>query len=299
MTSKKPSILAFCGLILLLGASLALTDRYFLRQNKGFCQWQIYSRETTRKLWDEKTFSSVSSDDLQTIFKRPFTYLSKGHQSVAFESSDGQYVLKFYRFPTHMRPLGWMYRPISRFSQKRMAIWEYNKAKFSETRESHLLAFSEFGKESGLIAIHMDKSFNCPYIAQIKDPLGMGYEVLLKDTYFLVQRKGSLFFPTLDAYVKAGKISEAQEVIYNTISFIMERSKKRIKDEDAILEKNYGLVGTHLFQLDTGRLHRESSLSNFQIAKNDAVIITEPLKNWLQAVSPELLQYYQDILEKI
>ena len=90
-----------------------------------------------------------------------------------------------------------------------------------------------------------------------------------------------------------------KEMIHNVLTFIVQRSLKGLKDDDAVLQKNYGLLGTKLFQLDTGRLKKNFSLMKLSAAKEEARIIVEPLRNRLQALSPELLQYYNDTLEEI
>lgn len=295
---RKTIFWLISGLIVLLGAFIGM-NRFFLRHNKGFCIGQIYSSQPVKGSWDAKSSSIASSEELKEIFSQPFSYLGKGHQSVVFESEDKKYVLKFYKFPSHMKTGGWMAEPLSRFTDKRKAIRCYNENKFIETKASHLLAFTDFQEESGLIAVQMNKTNNCPYIVSLKDPLLHPYQVALKDTFFVLQKKGELIFPTLTTLVKEGKIDEVKAIIDNVLSFVIQRSFKGIKDEDAILEKNYGLLRSHLFQLDTGRLKINSSMKNQEDAKNEALKVTEPLKNWLSNVSPELLQYYLSSVEKI
>lgn len=286
------------GLILLTIAFVSM-NRFFLRHNKGFCIGQIYSTQPIDGAWDPSSYSSVSLEELEDILTQSYSYLEKGHQSVVFESEDKNYVLKFYRFPSHMRVAGWMARPVTRFTDKRKAIRNYDENKFVETKKSHILAFKSLREESGLIAVHMNKSENCPYTVNIKDPLNHPYQVALKDTFFVVQKKGQLIFPTLAELIREGKVTEAQSIINNTTSFVLTRSLKGIKDEDPILEKNYGLLGSHLFQLDTGRLKISPSIKNIEDAKNEALTITEPLKNWLSSVSPDLLEHYLNNIEKI
>jgi len=298
-TSSKKTIIWLLSGLIIFTISLVITNRFFLQHNKGFCIGQIYSTQPIDGSWDPSSSSSVSTLELQDILTQSYSYLEKGHQSVVFESEDKNYVLKFYRFPSHMRVTGWMSRPLTRFTDKRKAIRNYDENKFVETKKSHLLAFDALRQESGLIAVHMSKSENCPYTVHIKDALNHPYQVALKDTFFVLQRKGQLIFPTLSELIKQGRISEAQSIIDNTISFVLMRSSKGIKDEDPILEKNYGLLGSYLFQLDTGRLKISSSIKKPEDAKSEALTITEPLKNWLSIVSPDLLQYYLNTTEKI
>ena len=298
-SSKKPATIALITLCLLLGGSFSLLDRHFTRNNKGFCVWQIYSHQPQNTSWDERGSSSLATQELQQVFSQGFSYLGHGHQSLAFECNDGQFVLKFYRFPGEMRVNGWMVRPITRFKNKRRAIQKYDENKFIQTKLSHALSYDCFKEESALLAIHLEKSLNCPYVVTLTDHLHAQYTVPLKDTCFILQKKGELFFPTLDKLFKEERIPELKEMIHNVLTFIVQRSLKGLKDDDAVLQKNYGLLGTKLFQLDTGRLKKNFSLMKLSAAKEEARIIVEPLRNRLQALSPELLQYYNDTLEEI
>ncbi|MCX6989720.1 MAG: hypothetical protein NTX49_01450 [Chlamydiae bacterium] len=298
-SSKKPATIALITLCLLLGGSFSLLDRHFTRNNKGFCVWQIYSHQPQNTSWDERGSSSLTTQELQEVFSQGFSYLGHGHQSLAFESNDGQFVLKFYRFPGEMRVNGWIVRPITRFKNKRRAIQKYDENKFIQTKLSHALSYDCFKEESALLSIHLEKSLNCPYVVTLTDHLHAQYTVPLKDTCFILQKKGELFFPTLDKLFKEERIPELKEMIHNVLTFIVQRSLKGLKDDDAVLQKNYGLLGTKLFQLDTGRLKKNLSLMKLSAAKEEARIIVEPLRNRLQALSPELLQYYNDTLEEI
>jgi hypothetical protein len=297
--SKKPATIALITICLLLGGSFSLLDRHFIRSNKGFCVWQIYSQQPQNTSWDEKSFSSLTSQELQEVFSQGFSYLGHGHQSLAFESKDEKYVLKFYRFPGEMRINGWMVRPITRFKNKRRAIQKYNENKFIQTKLSHTLSYNTFKEESALLAIHLEKSVDCPYVVTLTDHLHARYAVPLKDTCFILQKKGDLFFPTLEKLFEENRIPELKEMINDVLTFIVDRSLKGLKDDAPVLEKNYGLLDNKLFQLDTGRLKKNFSLTERSAAKEEARFIVEPLKNRLESLSPELLQYYNKTLEEI
>ena len=103
----------------------------------------------------------------------------------------------------------------------------------------------------------------------------------------------------MDKLFKEERIPELKEMIHDVLIFIVDRSLKGLKDDDPVLEKNYGLIDNKLFQLDTGRLKENFSLTDHFSAKEEARIIAEPLKKRLEALSPELLQYYNKTLEGI
>lgn len=296
--TKHPKLL-FLSLLAVYVLSLSYIDRCVLKANKGFCVWELYSQEKPKGQWDEKNNSYLSSDEIADIFNQPLCYLGRGHQSVAFLTKKGDYVVKFYRFPVHMRPMGFVAQPLSSFKQQRRSIEEYDKRKFTQTIESHKLAFKELKEEGALVLTHLNKTKDTSYRAHLIDPLGKKYVVDLMDTIFIVQKKGELLFPRLKVLIEQKQEALAQKIIKNTVLFLQERSAKGYLDKDAMLSKNYGLIADELFQLDTGRLEKADHKLSAEEIKKEVVEITESLKYWLLDKSPELYSYFSEIINTL
>ncbi|MCX6988487.1 MAG: hypothetical protein NTZ52_03140 [Chlamydiae bacterium] len=278
---------------------LTWTDHFFFKHNKGFSIWHLYSRSKEYSIWDQEMDTKLPLSTLKGIFAEPFTYLGRGHQSIVFESADHEYVLKLCSIHSHLRAFGWLKHPLSRMTTKRKVIEARNITKLTETKKSHAFAFSALESGSGIVLIHMNKSENFPLNAVVRDPLGYTYTLPLKETFFLLQKKGTLIFPTLQHFLHAGQISQAKAAIENLLTFIHDRSLKGIKDDDPVLEKNYGFYGTTPFQLDTGRLRQDETLTNKGLAKKETIAITEALESWLTHISPELLAHYRETLDRL
>ncbi|MEI8329588.1 MAG: hypothetical protein WCG14_06290 [Chlamydiia bacterium] len=278
---------------------LTWTDHFFFKHNKGFSIWHLYSSSKQYSSWDQETDTKLPLPALKGIFAEPFTYLGRGHQSIVFESADHEYVLKLCSIHSDLRPFGWLKRPLSRMTTKRKVIESRNITNLTETKKSHSFAFSSLESGSGIMLIHMNKSENFPLNVVLIDPLGYTYTLPLKETFFLLQKKGTLIFPTLQHFLHAGQISQAKAAIENLLTFIHDRSLKGIKDDDPVLEKNYGFYGTTPFQLDTGRLRPDETLTNKALAKKETVTITEGLQSWLTQTSPELLAHYRAALDRL
>ena len=296
MGTKKYPMYSFICLILLFAIALCYLDRQMLHANKGFCMWELYSKEGKRQPWDIEKYCLISKQELHDIFSSPLSFLGKGHQSSAFLSSDGNYVVKFYRFPTHMRPFGRFMRPFSAFKEKRQKIELYDHKKFQETLLSYSLAFNEMTGPSALVAVHLNKSSDIELNASLIDTLGAHHLASLDETIFIVQKKGELLFPHLESLLREGKMSEVKSVISQTIYFLFERARSPYQDSDAMLCKNYGLLNGHLFQLDTGRLQKRKEMPSHQEILQEVERITEPLKYWLYERSPELYSFYCEII---
>jgi hypothetical protein len=170
----------FCFILMLIGL-----DRHFFKQNQSFSIRNIYSILPYEANWNFEQNSLLSAEELSSILDQPFTYLGKGHQSYIFESANGRYVLKFYRFPSHLRPFPWLNHPVGyHFDEKRIGIAQYNEKKLQDTLESYQLAFSHFHEESGLLMIHLAKTTNFTKHVILVDSLKQSYLVPLQETSF-------------------------------------------------------------------------------------------------------------------
>ncbi len=204
----------------------------FLKENDQFCIGHIF-REIPKRIKTEGP---------------KFHYLGKGHQSFVFESEDGTQVIKFYRYPSHLRA----------FSLK---FWShpkeiYNIKKLHDSLESYKLAFSELKEDCGLL----DSTFKS---ATLIDKSGAKYTVSLDDTTCFMQKKAGKIFP-----VKG----DATLLFSSLIDLIKRRTEKGIVDLDPVLKKNYGVVDGKVILIDIGRLKRQKADLNEQIEK-----IAEPL----------------------
>ncbi|MCX6987377.1 MAG: hypothetical protein NT065_04390 [Chlamydiae bacterium] len=297
---KKNTLLKlFISVLIVFTLSLKLMDHFFLKCNKGFTIWQLYSNHNEYRDWDAETNTNLPLIEIENIFNQPFTYLGKGHQSIVFESADRNYVLKLSLLHSDLRRLGWLKHPLSRITNARDPIESENKQTFIATKQSHAFAFSSLKSASGILVLHMDKSVNFPFTALLTDPLGHTYSIPLKDTFFLLQRKGTLVFPTIQNFLDKKEMGLAKEAIDNLISFIYFRSLNGIKDDDPVIKKNYGFYGTEAFQLDTGKIRQEPMLKNRVSAKEETIAITKPLESWLTETSSELLSHYQNTINRL
>lgn len=286
----QKSVLHFLGGCLLLIVSIAWLDHAFFKKNHSFCLRYIFS---TLPVSAEK---EQLPPQVNSILEEKFFYLAKGHQSFVFVSEDGEYILKFYRFPSHLRPMSWITHPVAYlFDKNRIKIKDYNLDKLRSSFESYRIAYNELKEESGLIYLHLDKTDHLKKRIVLVDSLGVSYLVDLDSTHFLVQKKGELIFPLLSNLVKQEKLDDAKKVIDEVIALIVTRCHKGIADLDPVLEKNYGWLAGKAIHLDSGRFKKVETLSE----KEEVLRITKGLKVWLQETNPDLLAHYENRVDSL
>jgi len=257
-------------------------DRFFFKANGSFCLHFIAVKPSENTPWK----TDLPFPD---ILQQSFSYLGKGAQSFVFESEDHDYVLKLYKFPSHMRKFGWTGHPFGyRFSPKRLALKDHNEKRLFLSYNSYFLALHDLQDETGVEYIHLTPTSTGNSLSII-DKLGHHYKLPADDFGFVLQRKGKPFMPLFSATVEQGDTKTAEHMIDSLINLIASRCSKGITDLDNIDHDNYGWAHGKAIHLDIGRFTQSEKID----IRAEVKRITQLLADYLQNTSPELLAYYE------
>ncbi len=262
-------------------------DRFFFKRNHSFCLHFIEAPLTYNPAWD------ISAPFPEEAFSQPFYYLDKGAQSFVFASKDGEWVLKFYKFPSHMRTLSWLTRPFS-YDQdpKRIRIKEHNIERFFLSFNSYLLAFRDLAEETGVAYVHLNPTAHLGKHLTIIDSLGVSYLLKLDSFSFILQRKAQDIFPVLDEAMSRGDMDTGKKIVEALISVIASRCQKGISDLDAMANTNYGWLEDRAVHIDVGRFVQNEKVKQPAACKEEVVRITQVFSDHLGKNYPELYSYY-------
>lgn len=184
---------------------------------------------------------------LQQIFSSRFKFLGEGAQAYAFESSDGKYVLKFFKMrrfsPSN---LDYLCPHVVRRRLKNLN-WVFNGYK---------IAYDHFKKDTGLVFIHLTKTDHLKQKVKLVDDQGKEHHIDLDNTEFVVQEKAELLFERLTKLYQAGDRQGAQKSIAAVLELVQRRLHKGYADRDKGVSNNFGFVGNRPIQLDVGRLYK-------------------------------------------
>lgn len=292
----KKNLLFYLALIALTLA-LGQIDRYFFKLNDGFCVRNILGIIHPDQ---ERETSYPPITDLDSVFNQEYHYLAKGHQSYAFVSQDQNYVLKFYRFPSHLRLFPWLNHPLSsKLSSRRQQIMEYNLEKLDMTFNSYKIAFEELPKETGTLWIHLTPKGNWNQTVTLIDKTGNRYTLPIDPLCFVIQKKAELIFPSLEHIVATRTLEKGKRMIDSMIELLMTQCHKGIKNADPILEKNFGWDGTRALSIDIGRFVSTIRQDNHFVYIQEILDITHPMATWLENNEPQLFNYYKEKVESI
>jgi hypothetical protein len=262
---------------------------------KGFCLSKVRSN-----FLEETKFAAVEESDrqfLSELFGQKFHFLGRGLQSFAFESEDGNYVLKLFnnRYPQKVRLFSFLSRLpfVGSWAEKRSA---YFTKQLDKTFESYKIAFEEMKEKTGLIYTHLSPTEGLPNKLVILDPLNISHEIDPNEVGFLVQKKATLVYPALKNYLKSHDVEGAKKALASLIDLFFWKWEQGIADNDPLIRTNYGFTQGKALQIDVGPLFKQAVLPEEQ--KRQIQKISASLRSWLSENAPELTTFLDQELQK-
>jgi hypothetical protein len=198
-----------------------------------------------------------------------YTYLGSGVQCYAFLSEDGKSVLKLFKH-YHLWPSTSLLKKLPfttgvvRAREKRMESI-FNSAHF---------AAQHLGKETAVLALQINPSKVHLPTVEIKDKIGVSHLVDLNKTPFLLQKRATPFFETLE------KLTPTE--IETTITQLVE-ALKTFDSSDHLLSTNFGFCEGMPCAIDVGSLKKRTRPAS----RKELYFLTLQLRDWLLSRHPQ------------
>lgn len=232
----------------------------------------------------------IAGDEPINILSQKFHFLSRGLQSFVFLSEDGQYVLKVFNNVHQQRHsfYSWVKRlapwtPLWALHQQKKAL-----DKLERTFTSYKIAFDTMRTQTALVYVHAAPTTTLPSTLTLVDPLRIEHQIDPNQTGFLIQKKVSLAYPTLQEFLDQGDLESATKALHSLVQLFLWKHEHKIADSDPLIRTNYGFIGTRAIQLDVGPLSLETTPSSDEAFHRELVRITTSLKHFLEPRSQEL-----------
>lgn len=281
--------------LFLFTALLVRIDRLFFKQNSSFCARFLFTCLPNETQWDLPSPAEAELAQLDEVLAQKFHYLGKGAHCYAFVSEDQNYVIKFHRYASHMRIFPWLNHPFAyKFDPKRIKIKEYNLQKLQYNLQNYKNSYLDLKEETGLIFLHINRTDYLKRFVTLVDKTQAQYSIPLDKVTFILQRKADLIYPTLDELYQNNRLEEGKEIVSNIIHLIQHCCEKGYVDEDPVLRKNYGLLGTKAIHIDIGDLVHKPEIAQRENYIPHVKEMTESLRKRLETQYPELLQHYHN-----
>lgn len=295
----RPHVL-FITMFVLFIAAVAQIDRIFFKRSSSFCPHFLYSCLPANPDWDLPTPTSEETLLLDPILNQKFHYFAKGTRCFAFVSDDQKYVIKFHRYPSHMRLFPWLTHPFSySFTERRKKIKEYNLKRIQANFRSYKNSYFDLKEETGILLLHINRTDHLRKTITIVDKAQAEHKISLDDVTFILQKRADLIYPALDRLVQEKKYDEAKQTVSQIIHLVAKTCQKGYIDKDPVLKRNYGLLEDRAIHIDVGDL-----IKNEGIALRESYIpyikeMTESLRKQLESSYTELLEHYHQIIQDL
>lgn len=258
----KKYILPILSLLLLVGCE----------RSKGFTLKKITSQYAPIVKWN--TIDVPSKVELKAMLNQPFFYLGSGNHTYAFVSSDGLYVIKFFK-QKHMRTQSYFLskEKILRRTQER-----------EESFASYKIAYEQLKEETGLLYLHLNKTSRLGITLTLIDQHENHIKVNLDKIEFLIQKKGILAFEHLGHLIDEKAYEEALSAIISLLGVVAKRNQMGIYDKDLQFFKNFGFIENQAIEIDIGEFKLNKKVPK---VSSELRTLSYQIRDFVREKSPE------------
>jgi hypothetical protein len=238
-----------------------------------FCHWQTGGLRMG-KVAEAADFASQNQPVFAKLpFNQPYDFLGKGAQFYAFGSRDGQYVLKLFK--THH----------GFFAGK-----QTKEKRRSRIARSTTLAVTKLQHETGILALHLQKTDHLYGSVLLHDRLHIAHPLCLDDVIFVLQKRAETAEARLRGQLDSGNIAAAKRAIAALVNLAGYTSSLGVKNKDLHLLRNSGFVGEEALLIDIGSLSEARHRGEETKVRQKALL---QIRRWVQEQYPQ----YEAIVE--
>lgn len=274
--------------------------RLYYAVTGGFTIGNITSDLAFDQRWVTHEPSGIEQEEIDRALNQQYVYLGKGCQAYVFESEDGQYVLKFFKYQ-RFRPQWWLNNLVSipAIEQYQQYKASQKKNKLDNVFRSWKIAFEDLSRETGVVYVHLNKSNDLHKIMTIRDKMGLSHQIDLDQMEFLVQHKAKMLCPTLETMIDRKEIAQAELLIDRLLSMVLLEYLRGYADNDHALMQNTGVWEGFPIHIDVGQFIYNSSVKDPAVFRQELYDKMYKFHLWLKKRHAELALHLQNRLVAI
>ena len=247
-----------------------------------------------------ETPANLSEESLK-IFDQEYKFLDKGCQVFVFESSDGNYVLKFLRHHRY-KPYFWMnfwsfIKPINEYKERYAAV---KKERIKTNFLSYLMSYDDLKDLTEVVYVHIGVTDYINKKLVIRNRFGQKSYIDLDKMHFIVQRKGKKLSSELLYSYKHRDFDRTRQLVDGYLSLLQKRCLKKIRNNDSTgFLRNTALYGNKVIEIDVGgykRFDYKNPKKGFEYEFNR---FAKRFKRWSSKNMPLLEQYVEIRSKKV
>lgn len=271
--------------------------RLYYQLTDGFMLKNITSSFAYDDRWVTNPLSAEEKEQVEAILNQEFHYLGKGCQSYVFESADGKYVMKFFKYQRY-RQSEWVkqFDFIPAVHKYRLSRNAHKTRKLEGVFKSWAVAFNHAKDETGLIYVHLNKTEGLGKTVILTDKMGKKHPIDIDQYEFLIQKKGIMLTAFLSSLMKEQKEQEAKDLLNSLVVQILGEYRRGVADNDPALMQNTGVIDGAPVHLDVGQFdfapkYREKSIYLPEIYQK-----FYKFRRWLTGEYPDLGKHLDAVL---
>lgn len=275
-------------------------QKFCRSKTDGFAETKIHSDMPFYKEFQTSPLSIQQLDKIEQVLDQPFYYLGKGAQCYAFESKNGQYVIKFLRLDRLCPSTIFSEIPLPSFLEKyRKERLDRKFGELSRDFISYKTAFELLKDYTGLEYVQLNKDGPIDKKIKVYDKINVLHEIDLKQLQFMIQKKADLFYVGMQKILDNNQIETAQTIITQLIEYLCLRSALGFYDKDPDINTNFGIYDGSMMQIDVGRFRHDITRVDPNIYMNDVIRVTENFQQWLEARDKSLSDFLINEIQRI
>lgn len=284
--------------LILATAFLWGAGRLYFSMTDGFWMSNIESNLAFSEERVTRPLSAEEKNEAITVLNQPWTYLAKGCQSYVFESADGHYVLKFFKYQ-RFRPQAWLKAlsflpPVEKHLEAKQAKKD---AKLNFFMQAWKVAFDDLKEESGLVMVHLNKSSDLNVDLKLTDKMGFQHSVPADSMEFLIQRKADMLVPWIKEQMKQGHEDKVEVLLDNLVQMFVSEYSRGLSDNDHALMQNTGVYKERPFHIDVGQFTKEERFKDPNVWHQELYNKTYKFRLWLLKTYPEMGEHLTESLK--
>lgn len=285
-----------------LGALLVLlaaygASRLYYQLTDGFSLQNITSSFKHDDRWVTHPLSADEKELVDAILSQDFHYLGKGCQSYVFESADGKYVIKFFKYQRY-KQADWVkqFDFIPSVHKHRLSRNAHKQRKLEGVFKSWVVAFNHAKEETGLIYVHLNKTEGLGKKVTIIDKMNRKHPIDIDQYEFLIQKKGVMLTSYLNSLIQEGKEDKAKDFLDTLVRQILGEYQRGVADNDPALMQNTGVIDDAPLHLDVGQFDFAPKYAEKSIYEPEIYQKLYKFRRWLMAEHPSLGKHLDAVL---
>lgn len=280
--------------------SLYGLGRLYFHLTAGFSLAHIQSDFPYQPGWEVRSLSPDEETQFLKAVQQPYYYLGKGCQSYVFVSQDEKYVIKFFKYQRYrLQPWLAHFPPLPALVKYRQEKLEKKWEKLDGFVRSWKVAFENVKEETGLLAVHLNKTQHLKQSLVIFDKIGRKHQVDLDQMEFCLQHRAEMLCDRLQSCKLAGQTAEAKQLVRQLLNVILSEYARGLADNDHALMQNTGIVNGKPVHIDVGQFVLREDVKEPQVFHQELFTKTYKFKLWLKEHYPLLNDYLEEELRQI